>query len=441
MMPVPLDKLLRQTVKAGSLSCPEDRTLLVELVSGSVRWLRLLAFIIDQRLDRPAKIPLPVKSIMIVAAYQVMFLDRIPPFAAVNEAVQSVRNMGVSWAAGVVNAVLRQIARDMENQGRNSLISKAAENIADPCEKLAITTSHPSWIVKRWVASRDLEIAGLMCRADNVLPPLILRVNRLQVSRRHALETLLASDINAGCSVIAPDGILLPGFRGNPSGIPGFDKGWFQVQAESAQIISLLSACKPGHRILDACAGLGGKTTHLAEITKDAARIDAWDTNSERLRLLKENAARLKLDSIRILSSGSFEKIRERAAPVYDSILVDAPCSGLGIIGRHPDIKWNRKPEDIPRLADIQLEILQAVAPLLKPGGSMVFSVCTTEAEETVDVMEKFLADQPAWSIVPACRMLPWLDSGYFTPEGFFCITQQEGGRDGFFAALLRRNS
>lgn len=436
-----MDIALKQAMEDILSSCPEDRALLGELVSGSVRWLRLLTFIIDQRLDRPAKIPANVKSTMIIAAYQIIFLERIPAFAAVNEAVRNVRNIGVPWTAGIVNAVLRQIARDMERLNRDSLISRAVENIVDPCEKLAVTTSHPSWMVKRWVASCGIEAAGQRCRADNTLPSLVLRVNRLRISRRHALEMLLASGINAACSETAPDGILLPGFRGNPAGIPGFDKGLFQIQSESAQIISLLLQCEPNHRILDSCAGVGGKATHLAEITKDRARVDAWDTNSEKLRLLEENAARLGLQSICILSTRSFKKIKTSAAPVYDRILVDAPCSGLGIIRRHPDIKWNREPEDIVRLARTQKEILQDVAPLLKPGGSMVFAVCTTEPEETAGVIKKFMADQPSWSIVPVAHVLTWLDRIFFTPEGFFHIPQQQNGMDGFFAALLRRNS
>lgn len=421
-------------------SCREDRALLMELASGSVRWLRLLRFIIDQRLDRPAKIPSPVKSIMITAAYQIMFLDKIPRFAAVNEAVQGVRTMGAPWAAGVVNAVLRQIARDVESAGSDSLISMAVDSIVDPCERLAITTSHPSWMVKRWVSCQGLETAELMCRADNMVPPLVVRVNRLKVSRRHAIEELMASGINAACSVTAPDGILLPGFRGNPAGIPGLDRGWFQVQSEAAQIVTLLLSCKPGHRIFDACAGPGGKTTYLAEITKDKARLDAWDTNRDRLRVLEQNAARLDLDSIRLLLPDRFRKISAAATPVYDRILVDAPCSGLGIIRRHPDIKWNRKPGDIARLAGMQKRILKDMAPLLKPGGNMVFCVCTTEPEETREVVQEFLEEQPSWSIVPAARVLTWLDTDFFTPEGLFCITQQEGGMDGFFAALLRRD-
>ena len=240
-------------------------------------------------------------------------------------------------------------------------------------------------------------------------------------------------------SKISPDGLILPDFRGNPVTIPGFEAGIFQVQDESAQLVSLLLQCGQGERILDACAGLGGKTTYIAEITRDAASIEAWDTSSQRLGLLEENVRRLGLSSIRVLKEEEFQSISRAGQPVYHRIMVDAPCSGLGVIRRHPDIKWNRNPDDSTRLAETQISILQQAAPLLKQGGTMVYAVCTTEPEETVGVVQRFLQRHDAWQTVSVNTILPALENSLVTEEGYLRILPMEQGPDGFFAAVFER--
>lgn len=431
-----LNTLIQEEAQKIPVSRPEDRALLAETVSGSVRWLRLLTRIIDMRLKKPGKIPPVVKALLVTALYQILFLDRIPAFAAVNEAVKATRACGAAWASGVVNALLRQAQRDMEKGGADALISSAAGQAGDGVDKLATLLSYPSWMVERWVDQHGIQTAEQICRAGNRRPPLVLRVNRLKTSREQAVRLLENTKIHAAVSQISPDGIILHGFRGNPAGIPGFAEGWFQVQDESAQLVSLLLQCHGNNRILDACAGLGGKATHIAEITRDKVLIDAWDTSPRRLGLLKKNASRLGLKSINILSSHDLQAMREAGKPVYDRILVDAPCSGLGVIRRHPDIKWNRKPGDSSRLAATQASILDETAPLLKPGGILVYAVCTTEPEETLEVSEKFLNTHAGW--IPADMDLPWLDKRYLTAEGFLRILPWEGGPDGFFAAAFQ---
>ncbi len=420
---------------------PNDRALLGEIVTGSVRWLRLLDRIVCSRLDKPGKIPPEVRAILFTACYQLIFLDRIPPFAAVNEAVTAARQCGAGWASGLVNAVLRRILRAYQAHGMEGIVSHAAKRARDSAERMAIQESFPNWIVRRWIERHGLETAVSMCRASNAPPHFTLRVNRLASGRGEAEALLAGHGIAAARSELAPDALVLENFRGNPSRIPGFEKGWFQVQDESAQLVSLLLQPEPGQSILDACAGVGGKTTHIAELAQDRASIDAWDSDRARLGLLRENAVRLGTGSISVLEESSFARLKSEGKPVYDRILVDAPCSGLGVIRRHPDIKWNRMPEDVPRLAELQKEILEDVAPLLKPGGLLVYSVCTTEPEEGVGVVDEFVASRHGWQIEPAGSVLSWLPASLFNTRGMLRIVPGAATADGFFAALLRKIS
>ncbi len=425
---------------AGSGKASEDRALMGEIVTGSIRWLRLLTLLSDSRLKRPDKVPPVVKSILVSAIYQLLFLDRVPAFAVVNEAVKAARSCGASWATGLVNAVLRGIVRDMQSLGRDGLTERAAKGAGSAAEAMATAMSYPTWMVKMWMEQFGMEAAQAMCLAGNSRPPVTLRVNRLKVSRSLSAEMLRDSGIEALTSEISPDGLILPGFRGNPAAIPGFDKGMFQVQDESAQLVSLLLDCQAGQRILDACAGPGGKTTHIAENTGDQAHIDAYDISGRRLGLLKENARRLGHSSIHVLKKQEFDSMRQCGEPVYHRILVDAPCSGLGVIRRHPDIKWNRSPEDIRRLAEIQGSILKETAPLLKHGGIMAYAVCTTTHEETVEVVQKFLKQHASWQALRADRVMPGLHRRFLIDEGYLRILPVPDGPDGFFAALFTRN-
>ncbi len=436
----PLNVLIQDAATRIPADSPEDRALLGEVVTGCVRHLRLLTTITYDRLKKPAKLPAIVKAIIITALYQILFLDRIPAFAAVDEAVKACRTCGAAWASGLTNAVLRQILRDIDSIGSKALIHDAARQGRDAAERLALIHSFPTWMVKRWGQQFGMDTAEQICMAGNQQPPVTLRVNRLRISRKKAIEQLAMAGIHAVASTLSFDGLILPDFRGNPVSIPGFEKGYFQVQDVSAQLISLLLTPAPGDRILDVCAGLGGKTTHIAEITGDKARIDAYDTSKKRLKLLAENISRLQLESINILGHTDFNAKKASSAPIYDRIMVDAPCTGLGVIRRHPDIKWNRTPEDSRRLSETQLKILADTAPLLRPGGTLVYAVCTTEREEGTGVVEKFFEfGTGSWELVRADHLLPHISHKYVADQGFLRILPEPKGPDGFFAAVFRK--
>jgi 16S rRNA (cytosine967-C5)-methyltransferase len=253
----------------------------------------------------------------------------------------------------------------------------------DAVERLAIETSHPLWMVKGWVGRYGLEEARSLCRANNIQAPLTIRVNTLTVTRDEVLKALTGHGIDAVPGRYAPEAVMIRGYSGSPVVIPGFNQGWFQVQDEAAQLVSYCLAPMPGEIILDACAGPGGKATHIAQLIRDQGIVEATDRNDARLELLKENQERL---GIKCISCIPFESFNARFLDLegrYHRILVDASCSGLGVIRRHPDIKWNRTRASLSELASQQRSLLNGLAPLIRPGGTMVYATCTLEPEET----------------------------------------------------------
>lgn len=417
-----------------------DRGLVREIVFGVVRWLPLLDWHVDRYLKKGPDIPLEVRTALRIAAYQILFLDRVPPYAAVNECVAGLGRMGLAWAKGLSNAVLRRLADRRLTQGMEAARIPEGLDALCPVERLAVLTAHPAWMVKRWVARWGMESALAILHANNSRAPLVLRVNTLRISRARFLERLASHGLHPVPGMYSRDAVILEGFTGNPSHLPGFRDGLFVVQDEGAQLVTFLLDPRPGERILDACAGLGGKTTHIAALMGDEGEVDALDPKASRLGLLRKNVARLGIRSIRILPPAEVEAfVASQTVPAYDRILVDAPCSGLGVIRRHPDIKWNRDEASLGRMAERQRAILEAAATLIPPGGRIVYATCTIEPEETSEVIRAFLARYPGWTVVPADEILDSPARRYATSSGELQILPAPAGPDGFFAIHLRR--
>jgi len=416
-----------------------DRALVRELVFGVVRWLALLDRHIDFRLIfRKKRLSSIVRSHLRIGVFQILFLDRIPFSAAVNEAVKGVKSSNNAWASGLVNAVLRRVAERRESLGPD--MARRCEDTMglDAVERLAIEQSHPFWMVNRWVRRYGLEEARSLCSANNIQAPLTLRINPLTMTREKVLNNLAGHGIDAVPGRYAPEAVMIRGYSGSPVVIPGFKQGWFQVQDEAAQLVSYCLAPIPGEIILDACAGPGGKTTHIAQLIRNQGIVEATDRNDARLELLKENQERL---GIKCISCIPFESFKARLSGLkgrYHRILVDAPCSGLGVIRRHPDIKWNRTRASLPELASRQRSLLNVLAPLIRPGGTMVYATCTLEPEETREVMDDFLCSHPGWRIVPAGRFLQGPAGTLVDENGFLVIFPGPGGPDMFFAVVLK---
>jgi 16S rRNA (cytosine967-C5)-methyltransferase len=346
-----------------------DRRLAAELVYGVLRHRTR----IDRALGAHAnlkKTPPKVVTALRVAAYQLLFLDRVPDHAAVNDAVAAARGAGGAKLGGFANAVLRNLLR--------------AGEPAVPADDLEIRWSLPRWILDELAPMAGAELPAIAAALAQPAP-MIARVNRLRTTVEALARELAEAGITATPIEGVPMALRLDG-AGDPARNAAFQAGRWTVQDAGAQRVALAAAPRPGQRILDACAGVGGKSTHLAELIDDRGTIDAADLSTTKLALGAETAARLGLTSVHPIACDLLDPAAPLAA-TYDLIILDAPCSGLGVLRRHPDAKWRLKPADVPRLADLQRKLLDAVVPRLAPGGTLVYSVCTfTRAEGPAQV-------------------------------------------------------
>jgi 16S rRNA (cytosine967-C5)-methyltransferase len=345
-----------------------DRRLTSELVYGVLRQRARLDRAIGAHADLK-RTPPKVVTALRLAAYQILFLDRVPGYAAVDDAVNAARAAGGAKLAGFTNAVLRKLA----TTGEPPLPGEARA-------RLEVEHSLPAWIADELAAAAPPDRLADLAAAFAKPAPLIGRANALRTTRDAVIDALTASGATAAPLEAAPMAFTIEGL-GDPSRAASFQSGLWTVQDLGAQLVGLAAAPSPGQRILDACAGVGGKSTHLAELSNDAAAIDAADLSSTKLALAERTMHRLGLRSI---SRKTCDLLDPAAplSPAYDLIVLDAPCSGLGVLRRHPDAKWRLKAGDVPRLADLQRQLLDAVVPRLAPGGALLYSVCTfTRAE------------------------------------------------------------
>ncbi len=406
-----------------------DRALATELVYGVLRWKGRL----DRLIAAASSCPLPkirpdLLTLLRLGSYQLLFLDRIPSYAAVDEAVNLAGRIGGPGAKAFVNAVLRTIQRE----GEQFLHRRPGE---DELDYLASLYSHPRWLLERWKARLGEEAVALL-RANNEVPPVSLVVNRLKASPEKVFGVLwdLAEQVE--------ESPWVPGFfrvRGASSLFTSgaFKAGWFFPMDEAAALPVLLLDPQPGERILDACAGGGGKTALMAALMKGEGKILALDKSERAIRRLREALKRLLVYSAKPLL-GDARDAHQHIEGQVDRILVDAPCTGLGTLRRHPEIKWHVKPLDLERLQALQLEILEGVIPCLKVGGILVFSTCSTEPEESERVVEIFLERHQELIREDPSPFLPNKGGG-LVEEGYLRTFPHRHGTDGFFAARLRK--
>lgn len=416
----------------GSAALDErDRALLAEIVYGTLRWRGSIDAQLLPHLRRPlTEVDPAVRNLLRLSLYQLRFLDKIPDYAAVNDAVEVAKSFKGGKAAGFVNGVLR-----------NALRQKITESIAEPRQDssaaLAATYSQPRWLVEKWLREFGQEEAIALMRASNEQPPLVIRVNRIQCGRDVLIEKLTASGVRAAPTEFSPAGIRL---ESAPSleRVPGFADGLFQVQGESSQLIAMLLDPRPGEIILDACAAPGGKTTHIAELMQDRGAVIALDKSASGLRKVGANAARLGLSSVQTVLGDAGTDLPDTRLASYDRILVDAPCSGFGTLRSHPEIKWQRDQNDVARLSQLQRKILGNIGNYLKPGGVLVYSTCTLMREENEAVVQQFLARHRDVVLEAAADYLP-AQAQSMVREKYFLALPHRHNTDGFFAARLRK--
>lgn len=308
----------------------------------------------------------------------------------------------------------------------------------EPLAYLTIRYAHPEWLVKRWLKRFGREAAEKLLAANNQTPPPSARVNTLRTSRDQLLMRLGEENIQAIASKVVPDGILVSG-GGHLTAAAAYHEGLFQIQGESAMLTSHVLNPPTGAKILDGCSAPGGKTTHLAQLMENAGEVVALDLYEHRLALVQANASRL---GVKIIQTASLDvrSILPQHFGMFDHVLLDVPCSGLGVIRRKPDIKWRRQEKDIAALAAVQREILDAAAQVLKPGGTLVYSTCTNEPEETEDIIKAFLHRQQNFA---AADLTPYLPLSWHEQIGTYGIQLYPHLQevDGFFIAKLQKKA
>jgi len=391
----------------------EDRRLAAQLTYGVLRHRRLLDFWIVSRTKTPLEPS--VSNILRLAFFQAAFLDRVPDYALVFAAVEQAKRVAPR-AQGLVNAVLR---RNLDDRPLP--------------EDLAVRYSHPTWLVERWSKRWPSEVEELL-RAANLVPPLTLRVSPGQ--SREALVTALAQQkISAELSVLVPEAIRVDGSLWLEEWEP-FRSGAVSVQDESSMLPAHVLDPPRDARILDLAAGVGGKTCHILQ-RYPSTTVAAWDLDARRLGRLKENASRLGVSARVATVVGDGRTLDPRESGWFDAVLLDAPCSGLGVLRRRVDARWRRQERDLPRYQALQLELLAAAWRVLKAEGTLVYCTCSVEPEETVEVMRQFLSSQGDAEVDPVGPYLPSPALRRRATASFFTWRPSEDRMDGFFIARI----
>jgi len=406
---------------------PRDAALATELVYGTLRWQRYLDWILAPHSRRRlASLDPRPRVLLRLTAYQLVFLERIPPFAAVDDAVTLARQRAKPGVPEFVNAVLRSFVRRGPRE-------REPAPPRDPIDAAAVRCSFPTWLARRWIERHGLDEATALMRAMNERPPLTVRTNTLRTTR-DALAARMRDDdgLDTAPTAHAPEGLVVVR-GGRPASWRAFTDGVLTVQDESSMLVARLLDPRPGDVVADACAAPGTKTTHLAQLMDDRGRILALDPQPARLALVAEAAARVGVTIVET-RGGTAESLAPGLAEACDAVLVDAPCSNLGVLRRNPEVKWRRAPQDIPASAARQREILAAAATMVKAGGRLVYATCSLEPEENDQPIAAFLRERHDFVVdAPAEFPLP-LDG-----DGMLRCLPHRHGTDGFTAIRLRR--
>ena len=396
-----------------------DRALTGEIVTGTLRWQGAYDHLIERFSTRPLRRFDPeVVIVLRLSMFQLLELDRIPASAAVKDAVDLTGKLGKRSAAGLVNAILRRVSRERKDL-------PLPQRPDDPGDReaalmhLATTLSHPRWLVARWLDRVGFEAAERWARFNNAPAPLTVRVNPLRAAREHVAAQLADHGVETVPTSRARNGLVVR--SGNPLLSPLADGGLFFVQDEASQLVGEFAAARPDEYVLDACASPGGKTVTMSAAMHGRGVLVAADVRDRRVALLQHTIQRAGVPNVRIVQADA--SVALPFGPVFDRVLLDAPCSGLGTLRRDPDIKWRRQEADLARLADAQVQMLERAAAVVKPGGLVIYATCSSEPEENDDVVQRFLEHHPE-----------------FARRGdVFRTDPPHDGLEAFFAAMLVR--
>jgi 16S rRNA (cytosine967-C5)-methyltransferase len=423
---IALAKEINRRTAQGQLS-DQDRRFITELVYGTVKAGATLDWLLGLYLNRSlTKVAPVIRNILRLGIYQLFFLEKVPASAACNQSVELAKKYGHAGTVKFVNGVLRNAARSPEKV-------VYPDRDSQPVKYLALKYFHPEWLVERWVERLGVTACEALCQTNNTIPPLSLRTNTIKINRDRLLQRLAGEGVACQASAWTPEGIVCQEHPGLGT-LTSLQEGLFQVQDESSMLVAHILDPKPGEFIIDACGAPGGKTTHIAALMNNAGKILSTDIYEHKLALIRENAARLALTNIetRALDAVNLGSMFPLKA---DRVLVDAPCSGLGVLRRKPDSRWRKSPEILRDLPKLQAAILASAAQCVKPGGVLVYSTCTTEPEENQDIVCDFLRAHPDFSLEPTGQYLPALKR----PDKLLQLWPHTDSIDGFFIARIAR--
>lgn len=415
--------LLHRTIEKYNIEA-KDRGLLTELTYGTLQQRMTLDYYLEPFVR--GKLDGWVRELLRLSLYQIVYLTKIPPHAVVHEAVEIAKRRGHKRIAPTVNGILRSVLRT----GVRSL-----DDLEDGVNKIAIETSHPEWLIERWIELYGVDEATVMANENNNPATMTLRVNTAKTTIEKAISLLESEGVDVTKGEVVPECIVTG--PGNPAHTAAYKEGYVTIQDESSMLPVLALDLSPGMKVLDMCAAPGGKTTFIAEKMNDKGEVFAHDVHEHKLALIEANAKRLGLTSI-TAKSGDSRKLEAMYEPAsFDRILVDAPCSGLGVIRRKPEIKYVKTAADFEGLVKIQSELLDTASKLIKPGGIVVYSTCTVEYVENRGMAESFLERHPEMEKIS----LPNLGGNekLDIKDDTLQVLPQHFGGDGFFVAAFRK--
>ncbi len=421
-----LDKLLEAELRSEDIN-DLDKSLLTEIVNGVLRWQMKLDWVLNGFFHGNfTKAEVTVKNALRAALYQIMFLDKVPHHAAVNEAVEFVKRIRGEKAGNLVNAVLRNIIRNIDGIHYPDVTIDAAQY-------LAVMYSHPVWVVRRWMNRFGFAETEKLLHANNERPSLSLRINMSKTTVENFLELLRSQNVAFEKSKYLGNFVKTSNLS-NISQTELFRQGFFSVQDESAGIACQLLGVQQGDRVIDMCAAPGGKTNFIGEMLHGKGEVIAVDKYSTRLNLVKTSCERLGIANVKIVAADSKEFSTEPA----DKVLLDTPCSGLGVLAKKPDVKLKRDAEDIRDLVNLQRLLINNAATLVKNGGVLVYSTCTTEPEENFCIIREFLEQHPDFDIDSAAQFVPL---SLATADGYVETFPHVHGMDGSFSIRMKKSA
>ena len=409
-----------------------DRGFITELVYGIIKNKTRLDYIISKFSSTKINKMSPwILNILRLGVYQILFLERVPDSAACNESVNLSKKYGHTASTKFVNAVLRNVARQKET-------IEYPDKKRNPIDYLEVTYSHPRWMIGKWIKNYGFEFAEGLCKANNQVADLTARANTLKTTPEELASHLTLEGLQVEQGKYIDEALILSRV-GNIEGLEASKRGLFQVQDESSMLVSKVLDPQPGETIIDVCCAPGGKTTHIAQLMKNTGKIYGWDIHPHKIELVRTAAQRLGIDILELEARDATVENTDLFNKA-DRVLVDAPCTGIGIIRRKPDIKWNKASEDLKGITQIQRKILDTASKYVKSGGTLVYSTCTIQDEENINLVKAFLAENPEFELDSIEALVPQGLRKETVSKGYLQLYPNIDDTDGFFICRLKLN-